>query len=65
MTSSSPVSVVGSMTALVEAQVADHRVEVGVQRERAEVAERRQLAADVVGRGAEHQAQERVAAGAR
>ena len=43
---------------LVEPEVRDHRVEVGVGREGAEVAQRRELAADVVGGGGHEQAEE-------
>ena len=46
------------MTGVVEPEVDDHGLEVGVHRQRAEVAERRELHPDVVGGGAEHQAQE-------
>ena len=63
--SSSAVSVVGSTGGLVEAEVGDDRVEVGVVRERAEVADRRELAAHVVHRRADQQAQEGEARAAR
>ena len=43
---------------LVEAQVVDHRVEVGVGGERAEIAQRGELTLDVVGRRTHHQPQE-------
>jgi len=50
---------VGSIVGLAEAEVGDDGVEVRVHRKRAEVAERGDLAAHVVGRGREHEAQER------
>ena len=47
---------------LVEPEVADHRPQVGVGRQRAEVAQRRHLRLQVVRRRADHQPQERLAA---
>ena len=47
----------------IEPEVDDHRVEVGVGGQRAEVAQRRELAGDVVGRAAHEEPQEGVATG--
>ena len=63
-TSSSAESVVGSIV-LVEIEVAVHRVEIRVGRERAEVAECAQLTHRVAARRADEQHQERHALGSR